>query len=448
MGIPFRFIHAADLHIDSPFRGFSEAPPHVREALLSSTFRAVSRLADLAVASNADFVVIAGDLYDAADRSLRAQLALQREWERLGAHGVRLYIIHGNHDHLGGGRANLSLPGTVYTFGSERVECVPAYRKDGSLAAYIYGISYGDRAVTDNLAARYKPKPDGPYHIALLHGNVGGDAGHDPYAPCSVAELAGSGFDYWALGHIHTRSVLHEYPHIVYSGNIQGRHSRENGAKGCYIVDVSASKETKLTFVPLDAVRWENVRVSIEGMDSEQSLLDGMEEAVRRLEDSGESRPFMVRIRLEGRGPMHLRLADPVFSQDLLEGLRARLDDGHNGSAGVEEGVSWRWVYDLEQGTGSTLDWDALAEEDSFIGEMARVSAAIETDRNAVAELVEEALSPLTASPKLRRLMRSLPEETLLTWFRQARELAAGLMADENGYAAGMQDAAKGENRK
>ncbi|MBW7461764.1 DNA repair exonuclease, partial [Paenibacillus sepulcri] len=158
-----------------------------------------------------------------------------------------------------------------------QVEHSPAYRKDGELAAYVYGMSYGARAVTDNIARGYRPDPEGPYHIALLHGNVDGNPAYDPYAPCSLTELASSGFDYWALGHIHTRAVLHTYPHVVYPGNTQGRHFRETGAKGCYIVDVKPSREAELTFVALDTVRWERIEASIEGVENEQAMLDLLE---------------------------------------------------------------------------------------------------------------------------------------------------------------------------
>ncbi|WP_274650244.1 metallophosphoesterase family protein [Paenibacillus humicola] len=445
MGVPFRFIHAADLHVDSPFRGLSAAPPHVREALEDSTFRAASRLVDEAIRRGADFVVVSGDLYDAADRSLRAQLVLQREWERLHAEGVRLFIIHGNHDHLGGERAQLDWPDSAVVFGSGQVGCAPAYRKDGQLAAYVYGMSYGERAVAENIALRYKPRAVGPYHIALLHGNVDGDSAHDPYAPCALADLAGGGFDYWALGHIHTRAVLHRYPHVVYAGNTQGRHARETGPKGCYIVDVSAAKETTLTFAPLDAVRWETASVPIDGLESEQALLDAMEVAARAAKAAAEARHLMVKLRFEGRGPMHRKLTDPVFEQELLEGLRARLDDGVRTSQADSGAPGWIWPYALDNHTGNALDWKALAKEDSFAGEFVRLCAAIEGDGAVLTELAGEALAPLAANPRLRRIVRDLPEAALREWVRQAKELAAGMLAEEADQTASGTGAGGGE---
>src|SRR5690606_28006732 len=126
---------------------------------------------------------------DESDRSLRAQLMLVREWEKLAEHGMGVYVIHGNHDPMNGNRAALKLPSNVHIFGADEVECRPAYRRSGELAAFIYGISYGSRSVSDNLAARYWVQDGAPFHIALLHANVDGDSSHDPYAPCALDDL-------------------------------------------------------------------------------------------------------------------------------------------------------------------------------------------------------------------------------------------------------------------
>ncbi|QHW34267.1 DNA repair exonuclease [Paenibacillus rhizovicinus] len=432
MGVSFRFIHAADLHVDSPFRGLTEVPSHVREALQASTFDAVRKLVDAAIGEEVDFVVIAGDLYDSADRSLRAQLALQKEWQRLHAHGVRLFVIHGNHDPLSGQQAALRWPDSIHFFGAERPEQMPAYTKQGELAAYITGISYGSRSVTANLAAGYIARQDGTYGIALLHGNVDGDAGHDPYAPCRLDELVGAGFQYWALGHIHQRAVLHEYPHVVYAGNTQGRHAKETGAKGCYVVDVSAAHETVLRFVPLDTVRWLHVRTAIDGIVSEQELLDAMEDAAARAASECGGRSLMVRFSLVGRGPLHASLGDSERLQELLAGLRERLaEPGWMSSAGSGFDAGWCWISEIAASTGSELDVAALSEEDSFVGELIRGSFAAGGDTASLLSLTEEALLPLLGSPKLRKRVRAAMEQRADDWLVKARELSAGLLAAE-----------------
>ncbi|GGD55983.1 metallophosphoesterase family protein [Paenibacillus nasutitermitis] len=434
MSVPFRFIHAADLHVDSPFQGLPDAPAYVRDTLTDSTFQAVQRLVETAIMAEVDFVVIAGDLYDGADRSLRAQLALQKQWQQLHTHGVQLFVIHGNHDHLGGSRANLTLPETVTVFGSKQMEYAPAYRKDGGLAAYVYGRSYGDRAVTENIARSYRPLPDGPYHIALLHGNVDGNPAYDPYAPCSLPELASAGFDYWALGHIHTRAVLHRYPHVVYAGNTQGRHARETGAKGCYIVNVNAAKETELTFVPLDAVRFGQFEMSIEGIEHEQALLDSLELKLSGVLAENGNRPLVVRLRLTGRGTLHHKLTDAVFAAELLDGLRQRME--HTSERWQPGDPPWCWVTALETATGAALDLEAAAEEDSFAGELLRGVFAMETDGARRLDLMEESLAPLLANARMRKLVRTRMEEHSLDWLLQAKELAAGLLMEESEVAS------------
>ena len=328
---PFRFIHAADLHLGSPFKGLAGAPEAVRRGLAEAEFGALRRLTDTALREEADFVVIAGDLFDSADRSLRAQAALHRSWSRLAAAGAQVFAIHGNHDPLGLERARFELPEGVHIFGAGgNAEHRPAYRRDGKPAAFVYGISYDRRAVTDNLVPGYRPAPGADFHIALLHANVDGDPDHDAYAPCRLSDLLGAGFQYWALGHIHGRRVLHEYPHVVYPGNLQGRHAGETGAKGCYIVDVDASGGLRLTFMPLDEVRWLACRVSIEGIADEERLLERMEESVYGAAASADGRSVMLEMVIGGRGPLHRRLESRNVDE-LLAALRERLGAGGRG---------------------------------------------------------------------------------------------------------------------
>ncbi|SFD56230.1 DNA repair exonuclease SbcCD nuclease subunit [Paenibacillus catalpae] len=417
MAVPFRFIHAADLHLDSPFRGMSKVPERLKEKLMASTFSALRRLTETAIQEQVDFIVISGDLYDEADRSLKAQLQLLKEWERLQQHGIAVFVIHGNHDPLNGARAELKLPPNVTQFGANQMEYRPAYCRNGELAAFVYGMSYGKRHVTDNLAATYMPAEGAPFHIAMLHGNVNGDQSHDPYAPCSLEELVGKGFDYWALGHIHTRRVLHEYPHVVYSGNIQGRNPRETGPKGCYLVEVSALQAVQLNFVPLDEIRWLEAGLSITGLTTEQELLQRLEELVEQLALEGEGRTVMLRLLLQGQGPLHQKLAETATIRALLEQLQ---------QLSVEA-----WVYALEGNTKAELRLSELEAEDSFSGELFRLTQRLEADQQAWRREAAAAVAPLADHAKLGRLLRGQWDELPRHWLEQARELAIGLlMAD------------------
>ena len=250
----FTFIHAADLHLDTPFIGLSHLPQNVREVVKESTFAALDNLVQLCWDQKVDFLIIAGDVYDAADRSLSAQLRFQQAMQRLDSQGIQVFIAHGNHDPLDGYRARLVWPENVHMFSSEEVKAIP-FIKNNKEEARIYGISYPTSQVTERLVRRFDRDPDTPYAIGVLHTNVGSDPQHGNYAPSTIEELINARMDYWALGHIHTRQVLRtNHPTIVYPGNIQARSMKETGEKGCILVRVSDVGETSTQFL---SSRWD-----------------------------------------------------------------------------------------------------------------------------------------------------------------------------------------------
>ncbi|WP_052487960.1 metallophosphoesterase family protein [Gordoniibacillus kamchatkensis] len=320
----FRFMHAADLHVDSPFRGMSALPPSIRDRVRESTFRALDELVRLALRERVDFVVVSGDVYDASDRSLRAQLRLQAALRQLASGGVPVFIAHGNHDPADGRTARLDWPESVRFFAADRVETVPALLDGDRVVAEVHGRSFGSAAVRDNLALGFRgaSRTEGAYQIAVLHANVDGDEGHDNYAPCSLRDLTEGGFDYWALGHIHTRRVLHERPWVVYPGNPQGRSVRETGARGCYIVDVSEAGETSLTFHALDDVRWAVRLIDIAPFRTEQELLAELAAELEQVRDEASGRPAVARLVLEGRGPLHAALRAGGGAEEWVSLLR------------------------------------------------------------------------------------------------------------------------------
>src|SRR5215471_10073160 len=275
-----RFVHAADLHLDSPFRGLANTSTKLRDELQAATLGAFARIVDHTIESKADFLLLAGDLYDSKDRSLRALVAFRRQMERLAERDISVYIVHGNHDPLNGWGSEFQLPPNVTTF-SGRMDTEPFIRR-GREVASITGVSYTRERVMENLAASFKVAGDSPYSVAVLHTNVGGQTGHADYAPTTVEELSAAGFDYWALGHVHTRSVLATDPAmIVYPGNIQGRHAREGGPRGCYQVDVDTQGRANLHFIETNVVRWAHIAVSIAGHSRLSGLVDAMFDKAR-----------------------------------------------------------------------------------------------------------------------------------------------------------------------
>ncbi len=423
--VPFTFVHAADLHLDSPFKGLSKVPAAVRERLRESTFASMRRVVETARREKADFVVLAGDLYDSADRSLRAQLRLQRMLAELAEDGIGVFAVHGNHDPESGRQAKLDWPAGVHVFGSEAVGCVPAYRRDGKLAAYVYGISYAHAAVTDNLALRFARREEALFHLAVLHGNVDGNPGHDNYAPCRLAELTAAGFDYWALGHVHDRRVLHEYPHVVYPGNIQGRSMRETGPKGAYVARVSESGEISLEFRDTADVLWQEAAVRIDGAVREQELKERLLAAAEAARAEASGRPVVLRLRLEGRGVLHDALLQDSQAEEWLDELREWLGS-------PEERDDWIWADSLTVRTAGDTDWARLLEEDGFLGELARRGMGAADDPAASRALLEEALAALRKQPRIREWLAALEDGQRAELVRRALDLAVSLLQEED----------------
>ena len=264
----FCFIHAADLHLDTPFEGVAGMSVAVAERLRDASLEAFDGMVRLAIDRRAAFVLLAGDLYDGAERGVRAQLRFLRGLGVLSAAGIPVFIVHGNHDPVGGWPGVREWPPGVTVFGSEQVEVVPVTR-DGVVLARVYGISYGHREVTENLALRFRREEGPGLHIGLLHCNVGDDPAHGRYSPCALSDLERAGMDYWALGHVHKRQILREGgPWVVYPGNTQGRSPKpsERGAKGACVVLVEGGEIRSVEHVDLDRVRFVALEVDVAGV--------------------------------------------------------------------------------------------------------------------------------------------------------------------------------------
>jgi DNA repair exonuclease SbcCD nuclease subunit len=217
---PVRFVHASDLHLDATLSGVDATDDRVIGALVRATFDALDRVVEICVEREADFLVIAGDLYNSADRSLGAELAFQKRMQRLAEAGIRAFVVHGNHDPADGWSAGLDLPDSVVVFSDRVVERCEVV-KDGELACAVYGRSFPSRQVQENYARQFRRQTGDPLAVAVLHANVGQREGWDDYAPCSVQDLRAAGMDYWALGHIHVPGRISDNPVAVYSGSTQ-----------------------------------------------------------------------------------------------------------------------------------------------------------------------------------------------------------------------------------
>lgn len=425
--IPFRFLHAADLHLGSRFAGLAHLPQEIRSYLRESTFAALGRLVGVAVNQQVDFVVISGDVYDMADASLQAQLRFREALNELGSHGIQVFLIHGNHDPLDGPRLASVPPEHVTVFGGSGPEHVTARRReDGREVAVISGISYPTSKVTENTALRFSRQPGSSlFHIALLHGNVDGDLQHETYSPCSRKDLIGRGYDYWALGHIHKRSILHEHPPIVYPGNIQGRSIKETGAKGCYTADVNEEGAVTLHFHELDGVRWQVCELSIEGLADEAAWTHAVELAVEEIRENTPQMMSVVRFRLTGRGDVHKILAEKGAADDLISELQRR--EAVRAARKEYAGLVWTEGFSIE--TGLAVDRERLLQEDSFLGEMLRLTNRCTDNAEELDGLMAAALRPLMENQELRRLLSATGGDDKLEWLRGAAELGITLLS-------------------
>ncbi|EAC4664790.1 exonuclease SbcCD subunit D [Listeria monocytogenes] len=256
-----QFLHMADLHLDSPFIGLSTLPQPLFSAIQESTFQSLERITTVAIKEAVDFVLIAGDIYDSEDQSVRAQARFAKEMKRLEAANIPVFMIHGNHDFIEKHKEKLALPSNVHVF-SEQVE-IMSHKTAAGVSVNIYGFSYNERHIRSSRVGEYKIQGDADFHIALLHGSeVSSSEEHDVYAPFRVQEISKKGFDYWALGHIHKRQLLAESPSIYYPGNIQGRNRKESGEKGASIITLSEASTT-IDFIGTSPIIWEEAVITL-----------------------------------------------------------------------------------------------------------------------------------------------------------------------------------------
>lgn len=301
-----KFLHAADIHLDSPLlRVAQRSEGTAGAALKDCTRRAFVDMIDLAIDEDVAFVMIAGDLYDADWKDYSTGLFFAEQMKRLDR---PCFIVRGNHDAQSVITRSLHPPGNVHIFSSRTCETVTL--PDFGVA--IHGRSFPDRAVSEDLAVAYPPRIPGLVNIGLLHTSAEGSADHDTYAPCTVSTLLSKEYDYWALGHVHARQVLHKDPWVVFPGNLQGRSIRETGAKGCAIVEIEDGRVVTVEHRVVDVLRWASLAVDATRADDITELLDRIRQGLADAVKAADSRPLLVRVVLSGTTSLHGGfLADP-----------------------------------------------------------------------------------------------------------------------------------------
>lgn len=324
----FRFIHAADLHLDTPFEGIARVAPHVAERLRDASIEAWDGLVRLAIERQVAFVLLAGDIYDGAERGVRAQLRFCAGLQLLSDQGIQVFIVHGNHDPLDGWSAIRTWPAGVTVFDASAVQSA-AVERDGERIATVHGISYPRRDMAENLALRFSRGTDAGFHVGLLHCNVGANPDHAGYCPCEVDDLMRARMDYWALGHVHRQHVIEQNGTlIVYPGTLQGRSSRsfDQGEKGAFVVEVDEEGRASLEFTALDRIRFIAFELDVTTVDDLPALQRALSERAAQFRRLHAGKGLILRPMLTGRSDVRRDLLRAAAVEDLLRVLRADAD--------------------------------------------------------------------------------------------------------------------------
>jgi len=390
-----RFIHTADLHLDTPFRGLSVMNPELARRLKDATFISFRRITDLCIARNVDFLIITGDVFDSENKSLAAQLKFSSEMKRLSENGIPTYIACGNHDPYDTWLGALNLPENVHRFSTGKCEHL-VFEKKGKVLADIHGISYREASVKENLARKFSlPATPAPVSVAVLHGTVGLSGPHAEYAPFTLDDITGKGFDYWALGHIHKSRVLRQSdPAVVYPGNPQGRDFGETGLKGCYVVDIQKDHEPKIEFIPTQAIRLENISIDLTGVTRIEELENKITDAIESFNDTGNESSLIIRILLTGRTALHKQLIRKEEIQQLLEHF--------NEGQPVQD--RFTWTDSIIAGTRPDIDIETIREGAGFPSEILKTFEACSKDTEKLKDLIM-ALEDEFANPKAKKII-------------------------------------------
>lgn len=380
----FRFIHTGDIHLDSPLKGLSGHQGAAAERIRTATRTAFDTLVSQAIEEEVDFFVIAGDLYDGDWRDYQTGLFFVKQMGRMAKAGIPAFLLYGNHDAESQITRRLTLPPNVKVFSARKPETfrVP------NLNVALHGQSFRQRDVTENLVAAYPASVAGHFNIGVLHTGLGGMGGHANYAPCALEELVNKGYDYWALAHVHQAAVLHERPHVVFCGNLQGRHIRESGPKGASLITVEDGQVEAVSPLHADCVRWIHLPVVVDQCATSTDVIDlvceTIEDAVAR---EAQGRLLACRIELTGQTKLH---------GELLSSAAHLLAEARGAALGLGEEAAW-----IERLVVGTKHPNTAASRTDAVGDLQRMIESAGSDAELQARLASD----------LSDLVRKLPHD-------------------------------------
>lgn len=418
-----RFVHAADLHIDSPLRGLEQYAGAPVKKAREATRLAFVRVIDLCLRERAAFLVLAGDLFDGDWKDFNTALFVVSQLARLKEAGTPVFIVLGNHDRQSDLTPRIVWPENVKVFSSDAAETFVLE----SLNVALHGRSFPQAAVTENLSTGYPAPIPGMFNIGVLHTSASGareGSEHKAYAPSSVAELAAKGYAYWALGHVHGHEVLHTRPHIVYPGNTQARHVKEQGAKGAVVIDVDAGEVARVEHVACDVMRWSIVKIVAEEADDTHALLLRAKSEITKALEGADGRTLAVRLSFEGKCAAHPTLARLEDRARFVADVRAAASD-------VSDNV---WVEKVILATAPRVNLEARRAGHDLVGDLLRETRAL-GDR----PLLVDELAPLFQSLRAKLAagtgedaIRFDDPERVRAWVKEAELVLLHLLADDD----------------
>lgn len=371
----FSFLHAADIHLDSALHGLERYEGAPVDEIRSATRRAFDNLIELAIDEGVAFVLLAGDLYDGDWKDYNTGLYFVERMRRLQAANIRVYIVAGNHDAASQITRHLRLPDNVTMFSTKAAQQVIL----DDLNVAIYGQSFATREVTEDLSQGYPQGDPQLFNIGLLHTCLDGKPGHEPYAPCTIDGLRSKGYQYWALGHVHKREEVSQDPWIVFPGNIQGRHIRETGPKGCTLVTVDNGEVTGVEHRDLDVMRWSVCEIDVSTSETVDDIYEQVRGGLQQALDTAEGRPIAVRLVLQGSCSVHTKLhADREHWVQEYRALASGL-----GGAGI-------WLEKVSIKTRPSVSVDEVLARDDALGGLLRAIRNIELDDAALDDLADD----------------------------------------------------------
>ncbi len=425
-----RYIHAADLHLDASFRGLerSDQTKFLAEQLRAATFTALDRLVSLCEKEKPDFLVLAGDIYNEEDQSLKAQLHVRDACKYLNSIGIKVFIVHGNHDPLSSRLQMLVWPEDTVIFDDNNQSHV-VKRQDDNIAV-VHGISHASSRESRNLSKSFSRLTADDYtnifQLGVLHCTLENVAKADRYAPCSLDDLKSIGLDAWALGHVHEGRVICEHPFIAYPGNTQGLHINEVGAKGCLLVSAkphdsgaTGQFEIESKFHALSPVVWNSVEVELNDVEHidevEQRILLALEQAKAQVDSSCTT--MIMRARLVGRLELDAALRKQHILSDLLERIRGQLPER-----------PLVWLKDIVVCTTGLMSLEILSKRDDLLGETLRLAQDIDTNDETLQNFMQTSLAPLFTHHKAKHILQIPKEDEAHALLEEAQRLCADMM--------------------